>query len=180
MPITRILVAQNQEENQILKVDYANRFINNHSKEWQFLFNPNSFLTSASRVLKIAAEFDTSDFTSIRMAAYLYNTVSGAVDSATSCTFNVYKVETPSWSDTLLYSQSASEIYNGYWYLDVQNSLITPSNLDGDTTLMIEAFITRNTEMFRDRIYVNHLGVYDSIFRLRNDVDFLDIIKQDE
>lgn len=180
MPVTRILVAQNQEENQILRVDYTKRFINNHSEEWQFLFNPNSALTSANRILKIAAEFDTSDFTSIRMAAYLYNIVSGAIDTATSCTFNIYKVETPSWTDTLLLSQSAAEIYNGYWYLDVLNSLITPTNLDGDTTLMIEAFVTRNTETFRDRIYVNHLGVYDSIFRLRNDVDFLDITKQDE
>ena len=52
--------------------------------------------------------------------------------------------------------------------------------MDGDTTLMIEGVAIRSGVTYRDRIYVNHLGVYDSIIRLRNAVDFLDITKLDE
>jgi len=32
---------------------------------------------------------------------------------------------------------------------------------------------------YKNKIYINHLGVYDSIVRLKNDIEFLDISKQD-
>lgn len=179
MAITRILVAQNQEENQILKVDYSKKYINNHCKEWQFLFNPNSELTSSTQVVKLTAEFDTSTFSKIRIAGYLYNIVTGGIDSASSCTFKVYRVAQGNWNDILITTLIGDVQPNSYYFKDVDLTSLSPAELDGDTTLMIECIITRSSQTYRDRVYVNHLGVYDSILRLKNDIEFLDISKQD-
>jgi hypothetical protein len=180
MPITRLLVAQDQEQNQVLNADNRKRFLVNHVHEWQFLFGPNSALSNSVKVLKLAAELDTSDLASIRLAAYLYNPVSGSIDNSASCTFKIYRVTTPAWTDDPIHTVNGTLQYNNYWLADVLMSSIPSANLDGDTTLMIEAVVTRLGETYRERIYVNHLGVYDSIVRLRNDVEFLDITKLDE
>lgn len=174
------MVAQDQEQNQTLNVDNRKRYLVNHTKEWQWLFGPGSSFSNGERVLKIAAEFDTADLSSVRLASYLFNTVSGGTDSLGSCSFRVYTVTTPAWTETLVHTVSGSLQYNGYWYADVNLTALTPAILDGDPTLAIDVIATRLGETFRDRIYVNHLGVYDSIVRLRADVEYLDLTKQDE
>ena len=180
MPITRRLVAQNQEENQILKVDSLKRYVVNDEEYWQFLFGPNSALTQSQQVVKLAAEFDTTDLSSVRFTGYLYNPRTGGVDSAATCLFSVYLVSAPEWSETLVGTFSGAVQSNNYFFSDIDLTSLVPAELDGDATLMIEARITRLSETFRDRVYVNHLGVYDSIVRLRNDVEFLDVTKLDE
>jgi hypothetical protein len=144
------------------------------------LFGPNSELSNSSQTVKVAAEFDTSDLSSIRLTSYLYNAVSGGVDNSASCQFHIYKVSTPVWSETLIHTVPGVLQYNSYWFADVDLTNLPSAELDGDTTLMIEVLVTRLSETYRDRIYVNHLGVYDSIVRLKNDVEFLDITKLDE
>jgi hypothetical protein len=184
MPVTRKLVAQDDnDDNQWLLVDHSSRYIVNDMDDWQFLFGPYSTLSSSSRVIKIAAQLDTNTLDKIRLVAYLYNPTNGSIDSAASTTFNIYLVQditTPKWDDLLITTQSGILQSNGYFFKDVLISSLTGTSLDGDTTLMIEAAAIRNGITFRDRIYVNHLGVYDSILRLRSDVEFLDLTKVDE
>lgn len=180
MAVARRLVAQDGAETQILGVDNFKRYIVNHSNDWQMIFGPSSSLTNSVQVLKLAAEFDTADFNSVRFVSYLYNPVGGTIDNSASCTFNVYRVAAPGWTDTLITSFSGAILSNHYWFADVNLSALLPANLDGDTTLMVESVIVRSGETFRDRQYFNHIGVYDSIDRLRKDVDFLDITKVDE
>lgn len=179
MAINRILVAQDGDENQILKTDNITKFLVNHCSEWQFLFNPNSELTNSAQVVKLSAEFDTTTFNKIRMVGYLYNTVSGGIDSASSCIFNIYRVAQGNWNDVLITTITGDLQPNSYYFKDIDLSSLSPADLDGDTTLMIECFIVRLSQTYRDRIYVNHLGVYDSIVRLKSDIEFLDISKQD-
>jgi hypothetical protein len=45
---------------------------------------------------------------------------------------------------------------------------------------MIQATIVRLGITYRDRIYVNHLGIFDNVTRLRGDVEFLEVTKKDE
>ena len=180
MPVSRRLVAQHAEDSQVLRTDNRRKFIVNDIADWQFLFGPGSELSSSTQILKIAAEFDTQDFESIRLAAYLFNPVTGAVDNAATCTFKIYLVTTPNWTETLLTTVTGVQLGNTYFFSDLNVSALVPAELDGDSTLMVEATVTRLSETFRDRAYFNHLGVYDSIVRLRNDVDFLNITKLDE
>lgn len=183
MAISRRLVAQNNEENRWLKVDHSSRYIVNDVEEWQFLFGPNSELSNGTQILKLAAQLDTNTLDKIRMIGYLYNPVTGNVDNAAGVTFKVYKVAditTPKWDDELITTLSGDLQSNSYYFKDILISALTGATLDGDTTLMIEGTATRLGITYRDRIYVNHLGVYTSIVRLRQDVEFLDITKLDE
>lgn len=184
MAIIRKWVAQDDsEENQWLKIDHSSRYIINHSPEWQPIFNVASVLDNSTQILKLAAQLDTNTLDKIRIIGYLFNPIHGSVDNAASVVFKVYKVTditTPKWDDQLVTTLNADLQSNSYYFKDIAISSITGASLDGDTTLMIEGIATRLGITYRDRIYVNHLGVYDSIVRLRGDVEFLDVTKQDE
>lgn len=180
MAITRKLVAQNQDECQVLKMDSIKRYIVNDGHDWQILLGPNSELTVSSQVVKLSAQFNKDDLNSVRIAAYLYNPITGATDNSASCTFSIYKVVNPNWSDIYLTTVSGSQLPNQYWYYNLPLSSIPSVELDGSDSIMIEAVITRLSQTYRDRIYINHLGVYDSIVRLKQDIEYLDITKQDE
>jgi hypothetical protein len=180
MPITRKLISQNNEDNQWLKVDSNKRFIVNDQDYWQFLFGPNSAFTTSAQVLKVAAEFNKETFDTIRFIAYLYAPNSGTISNTATVTFNVYLVTTPQWTEQLVATFSGTQIYNSYFFADVSNSSLTPIDFFGGDTIMVEAVATRLTETYRERIYVNHLGIYDNADRLRKDIDFLDITKVDE
>ena len=183
MAISRILVAQDQEDCQVLNTDNRQRYIVNYESNWQLLFGPGSELSSSTQVLKISAELDTENFQKIRLIGYLYNPITGGIDGAGNCEFRIHRVvktTNPNWSDVFITSIAGTLQSNGYYFAEVNISDITGANLDGDTTLMIEAFSDRLSTKYRERVYINHLGVYDSIVRLRQDVEFLDITKKDE
>lgn len=183
MAIQRKWVAQdNSEENQWLKVDHSSRYIVNHSPEWQPIFSSNSTLNNSSQFLKLAAQLDTNTLDKIRLVGYLYNHVQGSIDNAASVLFKIYKVTdiaSPKWDDQLITTLAGSLQSNNYYFSDINISSIVGTNLDGDTTLMIEGVAIRLGVTYRERIYVNHLGVYDSVLRLKRDVEFLDITKKD-
>jgi hypothetical protein len=181
MPVVRKWVAQ--PTIQCLRVDHPDRYIQMDGRHWQPLFNLNSTLTNSSQVLKCWAQLDTTTLDSIRIAGYLYRPNTGSVDTSAAISFRIYRVRditSPNWDDLYITTVSGALQPNGYYTVVVSISSIVGATLDGDTTLMIEATAIRSGTAFRDRIYLNHLGVYESINRLRQDVDFLDITKQDE
>lgn len=179
MPITRKFVAQNQEECQILNMDAVDRFIVNQGHEWQFLFGPASVLSNSDLVIKMAARFNSETFDGIKVIAYLYEAASGSISNAASATFDVYKVSTTTWEDEFINTFPSLQLPNSYYYRELTEADLGGIALDGENTLMIEVVVTRLSDVYRDRIYINHLGVYDSVIRLRKDVDFLNITKQD-
>lgn len=181
MAITRRLVAHDENESNVwLKVDHSSRFIQNESDEWQFLFGPESSLSGSEYILKVSARFDDNTFDNIKFVAYLYDTKNASIGSLASCEFKIYKVVLPDWSETLEYTFSGSELSNSYYY--VNPSLASMSNIDfsGGDTIMVEATVIRSGTTYRDRIYFNHLGIYDSLLRVKRDVDFLFVTKKDE
>jgi hypothetical protein len=181
MAIDRKWVAQHDsEENQWLKVDHSSRYIVNHSPEWQPIFNLNSTLSTSSQIIKIAAKFDEDSFSKIKVVGYLYDTQNASIANASTGTFNYYKVYTSTWDEQLLFTESGILLSNNYFYKEKNVSDFAPLDIIGGDTLMIEATIVRLGVTYRDRIYVNLLGIYDNVTRLRQDVDFLDITKQDE
>lgn len=184
MAIERKWIAQDENDcNQWLKIDHNSRYIVNHSPEWQPIFNFNSSLNNSTQILKLAAQLDTNTLDKIRVIGYLYNPVQGSIDNAATVTFRIFKVidiTTPKWNDELVITLVGDLQSNNYFFKDIAISAITGASLDGDTTLMIEGIATRLGVTYRDRIYVNHLGVYESIVKLKKDIEFLDITKQDE
>ena len=180
MPVTVKLISQDGDDSQVLRTDNRKKFIVNHADEWQFLFGPNSALSNSQHVVKISAEFDTSDFDSIRFVAYLYNPVTGGVDNAATCQFAIYKATQPQWFDVPVVSFAGTQIANSYFFADTPLSSMSSVDFDGGDTIMVDVAITRLSETYRDRIYINHLGIYDNVFRLRQDVEYIDLTKVDE
>lgn len=179
MPITRKFVSQNQEDCQVLRMDNIDPFIVNTCSEWQFLFGPSSELTTSDLKINVAAQFNVDNFDGIKVIAYLFEDQTGNVASLATCSFSLYKVISPDWQEELINTFTASILPNSYMYKELTLGDLTGVELDGSTTLMIEAVGVRLGEVFRKRIYVNHLGIFDSFLRLKQEVDWLSISKAD-
>jgi hypothetical protein len=181
MPVSKKLVAHdNNQDVQWLKVDHSSRYIQNHCEEWQFLFGPDSSLSNSSQVVKLAAKFNENTFDNIQIAAYLYDPKNNAISNAISCQFDIYSVSAPNWTENFLVSINGTQLTNFYYYANPTLSSIGSLDFFGGDTLMIQATIVRLGVTYRERIYVNHLGVFDNITRLRGDVEFLEVTKKDE
>jgi hypothetical protein len=181
MPVTKTLLAPNKcRKWGVVILDARPPFYVNQNRKWQILLGPDSAFTASVLSLKVAAEFNTVDFANIRLTGYLYSPAAGTISSMGSCVFNIYKVTTPNWTEQLITSVAGTDTPNSYFFAEIPTSVFIPSEMDGGPTLMVEAVSTRLGDTYRERVYVNHLGVYDSIVRLRQDVDYLDITKQDE
>jgi hypothetical protein len=126
----------------------------------------------------LAAKFDSENFDGIHMISYLEK--DSEILNIGTCTFNVYQVSVDSnWTETLITTVVGTTIANRS--IAIVNQIdLNPTELDGEFTLAISCDLIRQGLKFTKKIYVNHLGVYDSIFRLRQDVEFLDITKVDE
>jgi len=179
MPISRRFVAQDQDDNQILKMDHDSRYIVNNDPDWQFLFGPNSQLSNSVLILKLTAKFNEQSFDNIQIIGYLYDTFNASVASAGTGMFKIYRVQAPDWTEVLISTVSGTQLANNYFYNNVLLSSLAPTDFDGGESIMIEGSLTRLGVTYRDRVYLNHLGVYDNITRLRADVEFLDISKKD-
>jgi hypothetical protein len=132
-----------------------------------------------SQKINLWAKFNTNSFDGIQLVAWLEDIDSEVLTSG-SCQFKVYYVDIDNnWGQNLIYSGSGTATGLKWTSALSQANLGAANELDGDRTLMIQATIVKWGHSFTKRIYVNHLGVYDSIVRLRNDVEFLDISKAD-
>lgn len=181
MPISRKIVAQdNSEENQWLKVDHSSRFIQNSGPEWQFLFGINSALTPSDFVLKLSAKFDELLLGTIKMVGYLYSPSNATIGNLSTCTFKVFNITIPDWTEVLIDTFSGVQLSNSYFYSNPTIADLAPSILNGASSLMIECTATRLGVTYRDRVYFNHLGVYDSIVNLKRDINYLELTKVDE
>lgn len=181
MAITRRLIAHDEnEDNQWLKVDHSSRYIANDSEEWQFLFGPDSVLSVSNKVVKIAARFDDATFNNLKLVAYIYDPSNASIGNASTCQFKFYRITTPDWTEVLINTSNGVQLSNSYFYLNPLLSSLAPIDFFGGDSLMVEATVIRLGVTYRDRIYVNHLGIFDNVTRLRQDVEFLDITKMDE
>ena len=180
MAITRRLIAQDTSQDaQWLKIDHSTRYIENHSDEWQFIFGPNSELDNSSQIVKIAAKFDDTTFNNIKIIAYLYDQKTSSVANASSCIFSLSKVSGNEWVDENLTTINGTQLNNSYYYIHPELSIFSGLDFLGGDTIVIEATVLRLGVTYRDKLYVNHLGIYDNVTRLRQDVEFLEITKKD-
>lgn len=179
----RILLAHDSTQDaQNLKVDHSSRYIENHIKEWQFLFGPNSQPSNSELILKHWAKFNEIDLNSIQIAAYLYDQKNASISNAANATINIYKINTTStnWTESLIDTVVPTQLSNNYYFYNTLLSNYPTIDFEGGDSVMIETTLVRLGTVYRDRIYVNHLGIYDSMLRLKAEVEFLDLTKLDE
>lgn len=141
--------------------------------------NTHTPVTRKDYSIKASAKFNALTIDGVQLVAYLHRGEN--IASSSNCTFRIYSISTNNnWTETLLYTTPGSLVGGKFVAVATQANLGVGVSLDSEITLAIETDLFRLGNKYKSKIYINHLGVYDSILRLRADVDFLDITKLDE
>lgn len=121
------------------------------------------------------AKFNSSTLDGIQMIGFLTNgqELDSSIDS-----FKVYRIDDGSWSETFVASIPATKsgVKNT---ANCLQSTLGLNELSGAETYLIKATARRRNRSYSKQIYVNHLGCFDSIFRLRQEMSFLNLSKID-
>lgn len=128
--------------------------------------------------LKIHAFFDSDNFDGFRVKAWLDSNSKSL--SFYMSAFDIYSVNINNWSETFITSKAATYSSDNTFIAHVTQSDIGSFETTGSEVYLIKVMGTRLRDKLGARAYFNHLGIYDSLFRLKQDVDFLDITKKDE
>jgi hypothetical protein len=181
MATRRIKSTLNNHYVQPLKVCSKNPLVFSMSSSYNsvlFTKKHKSCNISSNQDLVVWAKFKSSDFDGINLIAFLNKNNKKATIG--SCLFKIYSISNDdSWTETLINQTTINGPTNSA-KLHLSEASLTPLELDGEFTISVEVILTIRDKKYNKKIYINHLGVYDSIFRLRQDVEFLDITKVDE
>lgn len=127
-------------------------------------------------VLKLHAQFDSDLMNGIRVIAFMSN--DKKISSCIISSISLFYVST-NWVETFVTSVVPVES-NGVFTAYIDQSMLGLNELSGAETYLIDCTATRRNKTFRKKVYFNHLGCFDSINRLRQGFDFLNITKIDE
>lgn len=157
------------EDCQFLKLPLINQVILHEGDDVQTITNLSGEIVTNS--IFIGGEFNTATMDGIRLAAYIMQN-NTTVLSSSSCTFNIYKITTPNWTETLLYTTSGSVQLNNYFFASIDEATLGLL-LDGDPTLMVEAVMVRLGKTYKNRVYLNQLGIFDSYLKQRRQLNII-------
>jgi hypothetical protein len=128
--------------------------------------------------LKIHAFFEPLTSDGIRAKAWLDN--NGKNRSFYIPAFDIYSVNTTTWAETFVVSKTATLSSDNSFVAHVTQADLGASEMTGNEVYLIRVNGTRVREKVGAKAYFNHLGIYDSLYRLKQDIDFLNITKLDE
>jgi len=180
MASRRIAMLTNNQYVQPLKLAFNNKKVITPNAAYNSIVTKVSFEKPTDKDLKIKAwlRFNSDTFDGVQLVGSL---VRGRdTQSIAGCTFKVYSIDiTNSWVETLRATVSGTAISGNRFSASVLESTLAPADLTGEITYKIEVEATRLGNTYFDMFYFNHLGIYDSFIRLKNDVEFLEITKKD-
>ncbi len=123
------------------------------------------------------AKFNSSIMDGIQFIAELKrddNTLQSNLDH-----FILSSVNPANWAETFIANivpVSTNGIHTGV----INQATLLTHELSGKQVYSVSVEMSRKRFKFRKKIYVNHLGCFDSIIRLRQNVEHLEIEKVDE
>lgn len=88
-------------------------------------------------------------------------------------------VNPANWTETFISNVVATDS-NGTHTAAINQATLGSNELSGKQVYSVSVEITRKRFKYRKKIYVNHLGCFDSLIRLRQNVELLEIEKLDE
>lgn len=116
----------------------------------------------------IFASFDSSAMQGIKVIA----TLRRGLQDAASVVENValYRVADGSWLETFVF-QKAPTMNGLSWSCSFSQSDLGANELSGAETYSVVVSFRRRREIYRAKCYFNHLGCFDSINRLRQEIE---------
>jgi hypothetical protein len=124
------------------------------------------------------AKFNADAMNGIQIMAKLE--IAGKLSQSIVSSFKIYRVAEASWAETLVYTSTPTEASPGVYLSYITQANLSANELSGMETYAIEILATRRRRTFKKKIWVNHLGCFDSILRLKNEASFLNLTKLDE
>lgn len=103
-----------------------------------------------------------------------YRALSFSITSA-----NLYVVDDADWSETLVAPVLFSLDAGGFYYGSISQVTLGANELSGREVYRLGLEASRGRKKYSKSIWFNHLGVFDSVNRLRVKSDYLKIVKAD-
>ena len=181
MASRRVTMLTNNQYIQPLKVSFNNKKVITPNASYNSIVTKVSFEKPQNKDYKVKAwlRFNSNTFNGVQLVSSLVRGKDAKIIAG--CTFKVYSIDlTDAWVETLRTTVSGTAISGNRFSASVLEAALAPADLTGEITYKIEVIITRLGKTYSDIFYFNHLGIYDSFIRLKNDVEFLDITKLDE
>lgn len=182
MATRRIKVTTNNKYTQTLKLKTGRKLVLTPNNDYNsVLFTSRHRATSPKEYqVNLWAKFAQDDFDGIHIRAFIEK--DSEIFQSANYTFDVYTVSRDSnWAETFVITKPGVILADGSYKCQVVTSEFPSTvDIDGELTLAIKVNCSRIGRKYTKKIFINHLGVYDSIVRLKQDVEFLDITKLDE
>lgn len=128
--------------------------------------------------LKIHAKFNGDTMNGIQIMAGVYK--GHDLKSSNVSLISLYRVNVITWAETLITTAAPTEISTGVFSLNVNQTTFGSNELSGLETYAISATANRRRKVFKNKVWLNHLGCFDSINRLQKEVNYLHSTKLDE
>jgi hypothetical protein len=125
----------------------------------------------------IHARFNTSTMNGIEIQASLFK---NKIITSNLVSAKLYVLSDSGFTKTFITDVTMSEVSTGIFTGTVNQATLALNELSGRETYFIECKFSRIRKKYSKGVYFNHLGVYDSVNRLRHEVEFLQIAKVDE
>lgn len=127
--------------------------------------------------LEIAAKFNSSAMQGLTVQVSLQSAYRKA--SVKVSAIRLYRVSNLTYASTFINSFTPT-LSGQDWVLTLTQSQLGSNELSGAETYLVEAVAQRRIKKYRAQMYVNHLGAWDSINRLRQAMEYAQITKLDE
>jgi hypothetical protein len=123
-------------------------------------------------------KFNTDLMKGIQVVAQLEDR--GDVRASANPLFKLYRVAENSWAETFIDDFVPVEFSHGVWSRGIDQSDIDPNELSGREVYVVEVYLSRKRRTYKKKFWVNHLGAFDSIWRLKRAAEQHEILKLDE
>lgn len=128
--------------------------------------------------INLHAKFNTDLMNGIHVVVQLEK--DGSVQSSQIPSVNLYRVSESDWTETLVGNFLLTEISNGVYSVYIDQSDFGSNELSGLEVYSIQVEAQRKRKKFNKKVWFNHLGCFDSILRLKQQSEYLNITKLDE
>ncbi len=176
----KVTMLTNNQYVQPLKVTFNNKKVIAANAAYNSIVTKISYEKPQNKDYNVKAwlRFNSDTFDGVQLVGSLVRGKN--TKTIAGCTFKVYSIDlTNSWVETLRTTVSGVAISGNRFSASVLEAVLAPADLTGEITYKIEVDVVRLGKTYSDVFYFNHLGIYDSFIRLKNDVEFLDITKKD-
>jgi hypothetical protein len=181
MASRRVSMLTNNKYVQPLKLLFNSKKLIAPNSAYTSILTKPDFVRPSKKDLKLKSwlRFNSETFDGIQVFAALIE--NGKLRSLAECSFSIYLIDAENnWSQTFLASVDGVSVDGVNFSATFSESDLSPAFLTGELTFKMEAKAKRFSKNYSDVSFFNHIGIYDSLVRLKNELEFLDISKVDE